>query len=578
MSERTTFAQLGLCEQIIRAIDDMGFEEPTMIQSSTIPLVMSGRDVIGQSQTGTGKTAAFTIPAIERILAGGLKRDTQALIMCPTRELAMQACDEIRKFTKYIEGIKTVAVYGGQPIDRQLRALRFGAQIVVGTPGRIMDHMRRGTLKLDSVGIVILDEADEMLSMGFRDDMELIIGSIPEPHQTVLFSATMSKEIIEIADKYLKQPEMVRVVPEQLTVAEIRQYYYEVPYSHKIEALSRLLDVYNPSLSMVFCNTKKQVDELVSELQIRGYLAEGLHGDMKQQARDHVMGLTRTGHVDVLVATDVAARGIDITDVAAVFNYDIPQDMEYYVHRIGRTGRAGKKGRAFTFVTGRREMYELRQIMNYTHSRIELRSIPMSSEVVNYRMTRYGEKVRAAVDEGGLEEYLAMVGTLCGDSLSPNEVAAALLKMSLTADGKTGMPSEADDRLFIEQKGLSVRPRVSAGEQRTGARRGERAGARRGTRDERRDFPRRRDENMSRLVLSIGRESRVAANHILGAVAGETGLPGKTFGRIEIGERATVIEVPKEYKQQVLDAMRDVKIMGRRTTISEETSSPRKRK
>jgi ATP-dependent RNA helicase DeaD len=590
LTEVIKFSDLGLSEPLLKAIEDIGFEEPTAIQRSTIPLVMSGRDVIGQSQTGTGKTAAFTIPAIERI-DPSKRRDTQVLIMCPTRELAVQACDEIRKFTKYIEGIKTLAVYGGQPIDRQIKALRFGAQIVVGTPGRIMDHMRRGTLKLGNVSIVILDEADEMLSMGFREDMETIISEIDHERQTVLFSATMSKEILEISERFLQDPEVVRVVPEQLTVAEIKQYYYEVPHSHKIEALGRLLDMYNPNLSMVFCNTKRQVDELVSELQLRGYLAEGLHGDLKQQARDHVMNQFRLGNVDVLVATDVAARGIDINDIAAVFNYDIPQDIEYYVHRIGRTGRAGKKGRAFTFVTGRREMYELRQIMNYTHSKVELRSIPMSGEVLERRMSRYGDKIRAAVEDGGLEQYIAMVESLCDEEVTPIEVAAALLKTDLTSDGKTGMPSEEDDRLFNMQKGMSVRPRVQDGYS-SGGRGGRNGGGsgrdrqrgsfsggrdgyssgreRRGDRGESGRSFRRDDRDMVRLVINIGRESRVAPNHILGAVAGETGLAGKTFGRIEIGEKMSVIEVPKELKTQVLNSMKDVKIMGRKTTISEE--------
>lgn len=582
-SRRISFDELGLSDSLLRAVYDMGFEEPTQIQASAIPLMLSGSDVIGQSQTGTGKTAAFALPAIERI-DPELGKATQVIILCPTRELAVQACDEIHKFTKYREGIRAVAVYGGQPIERQIKALRYGAQIIVGTPGRVMDHMRRGTLRLDNVRIAILDEADEMLSMGFRDDMELILAETPETRQTVLFSATMSKEVLDIAAKYLHEPQSVRVATEELTVTEIRQYYYEVPHSHKVEALSRLLDVYNPNLSMVFCNTKRQVDELCSELQLRGYLAEGLHGDMKQQARDHVMGQVRQGHVDVLVATDVAARGIDITNVGAVFNYDIPQDVEYYVHRIGRTGRAGRKGRAFTFVTGRRELNELRQIMGYTHSYIELRPIPMSGEVLDKRLVRYADKVRAAIDEGGLAQYTAMVESLCDETVTAVDVAAALLRMDMTGDGKAGMPNEADDAMF-KKPVIAVRSRSERGDrgdrggrdaQRTRSRgerneRSDRGASSRGERAERRTSRREhRDENMVRLVITIGRDYRVAANHILGAVAGETGLPGKTFGRIEIGQTSTVIEVPREHKQLVLESMRDVKIMGRRTTIFED--------
>ena len=321
------FSEFGLSEPVMQAIDDIGYEEATPIQTETIPLLLSGRDVIGQSQTGTGKTAAFAIPAIERLLADR-GNGVQALILCPTRELAIQACDEIRKLTAHTGFINPTAIYGGQDIDYQIKRLRSGVQIVVGTPGRVMDHMRRHTLRLDGVKIVILDEADEMLSMGFREDIDTIFADIPSERQTVLFSATMSPEILEITKLYMKDPAVIRVLRKELTVEGIDQYYFNIPQSLKIEALSRLMDVYHPEPAMVFCNTKKKVDELVSAMQLRGYVAEGLHGDMKQQARDHVMNTFRGGRVDILVATDVAARGIDVSDIGAVFNYDIPQDYE----------------------------------------------------------------------------------------------------------------------------------------------------------------------------------------------------------------------------------------------------------
>ena len=339
------FEELEIDSRIIRAITDMGFEEATPIQAKAIPMVLSGADVIGQAQTGTGKTAAFGIPMLERV--NPKDKHLQALVLCPTRELAIQVADEIRRLAKYMHGIKVLPIYGGQDIVKQIRSLKSGVQIVIGTPGRVMDHMRRKTVKFDHVEMVTLDEADEMLNMGFREDIETILEKVPKERQTVLFSATMPKPILEITGKYQEDAQMIKVVRKELTVHNIEQYYFEVSPKSKEEVLSRLLDIYNPTLSIIFCNTKRQVDELVSNLKGRGYFAEGLHGDMKQQQRDRVMNSFRNGRTDILVATDVAARGIDVDDVDIVFNYDLPQDEEYYVHRIGRTGRAGKSGLAF---------------------------------------------------------------------------------------------------------------------------------------------------------------------------------------------------------------------------------------
>jgi len=547
------FSQMDLSQEIKHAVEDMGFEEATGIQSESIPLILSGKDVIGHSQTGTGKTAAFSIPAIEKIdLSKG--KGVQVLILCPTRELAVQACDEIKKFAKYKANIKTVPIFGGQHIDRQFASLRQGAHIVVGTPGRIMDHMRRGTLKLDMLTMVILDEADEMLSMGFRDDIEIILAGAPIERQTILFSATMSKEIMRITNQYLIEPEIIKITHKQLTVPSIEQLYFEVPAGKKVEALSRLLDTYNPGRSMVFCNTKRMVDELVSELQLRGYSSSGLHGDMKQIARTQIMNSFKNGKVDVLVATDVAARGIDVYDIEAVFNYDIPQDVEYYVHRIGRTGRAGKDGRSFTFVSGRRQINELINIQNFIKTKIEFRAVPSSDEVMEVKSRQFSEKIKAAIDEGGLERYNKIVDALLEEN-SSLDIACALIKMLMDDSGDVNS-QKSDDAVFASEAGReksdnrAVKPRRNNGS----------------------SFVKVRskvhdDHDMVNLSISIGRNNRVSPGHILSAVAGASGLPGKVFGRIEVLDKHTLIGVPSGHVQVVLDAMNGYKIMGKNTTI-----------
>ena len=389
--ETVKFDELQLDERILRAVTDMGFEEMSPIQAQAIPVQMEGRDVIGQAQTGTGKTAAFGIPLLQKIDRDSKK--LQAIALCPTRELAIQVAEEIRRLAKYMHGIKVLPIYGGQDIVRQIRGLKDGVQIIIGTPGRVMDHMRRKTIRCDHVHTVILDEADEMLNMGFLEDMETILGQLPEDRQTVMFSATMPMAIQEIARKFQKSPVNVKVVKKELTVPKVTQYYYEVKPKTKVEVMCRLLDMYAPKLSVAFCNTKKQVDELVQELQGRGYFAEGLHGDLKQEQRDRVMNSFRNGTTEILVATDVAARGIDVDDVGAVFNYDIPQDDEYYVHRIGRTGRAGKEGIAFSFVVGK-EVYKLRDIQRYCKTKIIPQAIPSLDDITSIKADKIMEQVK----------------------------------------------------------------------------------------------------------------------------------------------------------------------------------------
>jgi ATP-dependent RNA helicase DeaD len=430
-----SFADLELSPELQKAIRDMGFEEPTPIQSLAIPPLREGKDVIGQAYTGTGKTAAFGIPALERIDPND--RRVQSIILCPTRELAIQVSEELRKLSAYMKGIRVIPIYGGQPIERQITALRQGVHIVIGTPGRVMDHMRRRTLSLAAVNLVVLDEADVMLDMGFRDDIETILRGIPRTRQIVLFSATMPPEILELAKRYQNDPQILKVVHRQLTVPVIDQVYFEVQERMKPELLSRILDLNHLKSSLVFCNTKRRVDELVNIFQARGYSVEGLHGDMSQPQRERVLEKFRKGSIEILIATDVAARGIDVEGIEAVFNYDVPQDEEYYVHRIGRTGRAGKAGRAFTFVSGR-DMQKMREIQRYTGARIIQRAVPSPLEVEEARAGVFLDRVREVMEAGDLARYIRLVEQLLREDYTSLDVAAALLKMHMAGD--TSLP------------------------------------------------------------------------------------------------------------------------------------------
>ncbi|MCL7413046.1 MAG: DEAD/DEAH box helicase [ANME-2 cluster archaeon] len=424
--ENSKFNDLQISKEILLAIKDMGFEEPTPIQAQSIPHMLNGKDLIGQAQTGTGKTAAFGIATLEKVDQGN--KALQAVILCPTRELAIQVSEELKMLSKYQKAVRILPVYGGQPIDRQIKVLKKGVQVVIGTPGRIMDHMKRRTLKMDSVRIVILDEADEMLDMGFRDDIENIVETMPEHRQTILFSATMSKAILNLAKKYQKEPEMIKLVHKEMTVPNVEQVYFEVKQHAKPEVLCRLMDLHNFNLSLVFCNTKKRVDELVEDLKTKGYLAEGLHGDMQQNQRDRVMSRFRSGDIEVLVATDVAARGIDVGATDAVFNFDMPADVEYYVHRIGRTARAGKAGHAFTFVTGR-EVRRIKGIQKFTGTKIKSQMVPSVSDVNEVRINQLLGKVKETIDAGHLATYSNLVEKLIQEDYAYFDVAAALMKM-----------------------------------------------------------------------------------------------------------------------------------------------------
>ena len=519
-----TFRDFPLSEAIQRAVAEVGYTEPTPIQAQSIPLILEGKDVIGRSHTGTGKTAAFGLPAIEMIdpdLEG-----VQVLALCPTRELAMQAAAEVEKFARYKKGVKVVAVYGGASMEKQIFQLKKGANFVIGTPGRIMDHLRRRTLRLGSLRMVILDEADEMLNMGFREDIETILAQAPEERQTVLFSATMPQPILDITREYQKDPVMVAIGSERSRTAEnIEQFYFDCPMGRKMDVLNLLLAKYDPKLSVVFCNTKKMVDELSEYLTNAGYQAVGIHGDMRQSARTQVMASFKSHRTRILIATDVAARGIDVENVDAVFNFDIPQDIEFYVHRIGRTARAGKEGKAYTLISGRRQFYQLRDIMASTGAKIVQAEIPSASEIYESRLSQFAaslaESLAQPLPEGG-----AMLHRLTGMGLTAEQVAEAAL-----------------ERLLAGQR--KALPEVQVVSRRGESWDGKRTG----------------------VVLSIGRRQRIAPNFILGAIADATGIPGKQVGKIDIYDDYTVVQLGAEDARLTAETMATCRINGHKTEV-----------
>lgn len=520
--DKVKFEEMELSKEIKKAIEDMGFEEASPIQAQTIPIILEGHDIIGQAQTGTGKTAAFGIPLIEKVEQGN--KSLQAVVLCPTRELAIQVAEEIKKLSAHKKYVNVLPVYGGQPIERQFQALKKGVNIIIGTPGRVIDHINRGTIKLDGVKRVVLDEADEMFNMGFRDDIAEILGRIPEDRQTIFFSATMPDEILEFTKKYQKNPKIIKVVHKVLTVPNIEQYYYEVKDNMKTEVLCRLIDIYNPRLSLVFCNTKKRVDEITSQLQARGYSADGLHGDLKQPQRDRVMNKFRNGTIDILVATDVAARGIDVDEVDAVFNYDIPQDEEYYVHRIGRTARAGRSGRAFSFAVGR-DIYKLRDIQKYAKTKISRKDIPTPGDVEERKTALLLDKIREVINDEKHLKYANLVEKLM-DEYASIDIASAILKLYIGEEEKQEL--EKDDEEFEGTGGSG---------------------------------------GMVRLFINVGRKDGVGPNHIVGAISGEANIPGKLIGSIDIYDKFSFVEVPKEHARDVLNAMKDNQIKGRKVNI-----------
>jgi ATP-dependent RNA helicase DeaD len=460
------FSELGLSPSLLKAIDRLGYEKAAPIQSEAIPLIMGGSDVVGQSQTGSGKTAAFGIPAVESV--DPHLRAVQVIILCPTRELAVQVAEEIFKLSTFKSGVRSVPIYGGQSYDRQIRALKEGAQIVVGTPGRILDHIDRGTLKLDQVKMVVLDEADEMLDMGFRDDIEQVLKTVPTERQFICFSATMAKAIMDLINKSSRDPKTIRIDHKALTVPTVEQAYYEIRGRSKTEALTRLIDLHDLKLGIIFCNTKRMVDDLTDELVARGYSADRIHGDMSQAQRELVMTKFRNSGLEFLVATDVAGRGIDVENIEVVFNYDLPWDEEDYVHRIGRTGRAGRSGRAFSLVAGR-EIYKLQSIERYTRVRIARHQVPSVDEVEEKRGNLFFEKIRGALQRGNFEKESRVVDRLLEQGFSSTDIACAVIH-ELRKDDTRNLKSEVTRPIEeshrgrlrnIKQPNFDPRPRFS---------------------------------------------------------------------------------------------------------------------
>lgn len=519
----TPFSELSLLPEIRRAIEAMGFDTATAIQAQSIPLIQSGRDVIGRSQTGTGKTVAFGIPALEILdTQPSLRGCCQVLILCPTRELAVQACGEIRKLAAFLPGVRAVEVYGGAPMDRQILRLKT-ANLVVGTPGRVMDHMRRGTLRLDHLKMIVLDEADEMLSMGFREDIETILAETPEDRQTVLFSATMPPAILAITRAYQRDPALVQIQRRQETVENIAQFYVEVPMGRKLDALRLILRYENPRLAMIFCNTKRMVDEVTDALIQHGFPAEGLHGDMNQSQRTKVMEGFKHGRIGLLVATDVAARGIDVSGIEYVINYDIPQSTEYYVHRIGRTGRAGKSGKAITLCSGRRQVGELLQSGRLVKAGIERAALPTPAQIRERGQERLlAEMAEALAQPEENAPFSRAVETLAGQGYPPEAIAAAALRLA-AGEGETDLEEIPPSPAY--------RPDAPHGGYR-------------------------------KICINIGREKNVAPNHIVAAIAGRTGIQGRDIGKIEIYDDETIVAIPAARFDDTLEAMAGCKIVG----------------
>lgn len=533
MKENTNFEfeQLQLSDEMKKTIGEMGYKEATPIQYKAIPYVLEGRDVIGQAQTGTGKTAAIGIPIIEKI--DDESKKLQSIILCPTRELAMQFAKEMKKLSAHKRKLKVTPIYGGGSIDAQIRELKRGTQVVVGTPGRVMDHMRRGTLKLNDINMLALDEADEMLNMGFVEDIETILKETPEERQTLLFSATMPKAILDITKKYQKEPKLVKVVKKELSTSNIEQKYFVVKQKDKVELLTRLMVISNPKLAVVFCNTKKMVDELVVQLQSRGLFADAIHGDLSQNQRDKVMNKFRKGIMQILVATDVVARGIDVDDVEAVFNYDLPQFEEYYVHRIGRTGRAGREGKAFTFVSSR-EMRKLREIERYTKMKISEDKIPSKEQVEEIKAERFLQDVKEVVAEQVPSKYYDYIKQLTKDGLNETVLAAGLLKMYMESR---------------DNKSEELENNIEGSAKENGA-----------------------EEGMSRLFVNLGRKQKVTTGDFVNNIAREARIKGKEIGKIDIYEKYSFIEVPIELSEKVINKVNGIKIKGNKVRIEQSNS------
>lgn len=516
----STFKDLNLTDNILQGIEQMGFETPTPVQKQCIPPLLDGKDVVGQAQTGTGKTAAFGIPIVQQTDVS--IPEVQTIIMCPTRELAIQVTGELIKIGKHLSGLNVIPVYGGQSISRQIKALKRGAHIVVGTPGRTIDHLRRGTMKLNHLKRVVFDEADEMLNMGFRDDMEQILSYANQPVQTIMFSATMSKGIRKIMNRYMNNPETIRIEQKKVTAPNIEQYVVEVRDSVRTEAICRFLDINGFSLALVFCNTKRKTEKVTRELQSRGYSSDYINGDLNQNQRDRVMAKFRSGVIDVLVGTDVAARGLDIDDIEAVFNYDIPHDPEYYVHRIGRTGRAGRSGMAITFTT-RKKRKQLHAIEKQIKSQLNPLALPTVADVQVAQLEGLMNNVTDVLEKGDLRSYIEQIEGWADDRFTTIEIAAALLKMQ----SSTSSESENGSKKSHDYDDAAMVP----------------------------------------MHFNVGKSNNVYPGDLVGAIAGESSVPGNVIGNIDIYPKHSYVDVPGKYVNQVLQSMNSNKVKGTKVRV-----------
>ncbi len=569
--QKKLFSELGLSPELLKAVAKMGFEEASPIQSETIPKLMAGSDVVGLSQTGSGKTAAFALPAIERVDVN--LRAPQVLILCPTRELAMQVAEEVAKLAFFKRGVRELPIYGGQSYDRQLRGLREGAQIIIGTPGRVMDHLERKTLKLDQVAMVVLDEADRMLDMGFREDIETILKQAPATRQTVFFSATMPPMIRTLIKNYTRDPVNVRIEAQEMVVPAIDQVYYEVDRRSKLEVLCRLIDLQDIKYGIIFCGTKMMCDELADHLKARGYSSDKLHGDISQQMRERVVAKFRKRGFEFLVATDVAARGLDVDDIEVVFNYDLPQDAEDYVHRIGRTGRAGKTGRAITFVAGR-EIWKMQQIIRFTKGKVRREKVPSAEEVEEKRTNAFLDTLRETLEKGDYKRQDATIDQLLNAGHSATDIASALIHL-LGGDKPAPQPiiEERPQREFREPRGEYREPR---GEPRDYPKYEPRSSAKREPYQPREPRPSRATGNipatsheagMTRLVVNLGTAHGIGPGDIVGVIAGVVRLPKETVGAIKLLDTQTLVDVSDDCVKQVLKKLNGIKFKGHKLAV-----------
>jgi len=610
------FSELGLSPEVLKAIDQLGFEQAAPIQAEAIPLLMQGKDVVGQSQTGSGKTAAFAVPAIEKVDVA--QRTTQVLILCPTRELAIQVAEEVHKLALFKRGLHALPVYGGQSYDRQLAGLRQGAHIVIGTPGRVMDHMRRGTLRLDRMKMLILDEVDVMLNMGFREDIEQILQSTPKERQTVFFSATIPRPIQQLMEKYVRDPQHVRIEQKALTVPTVEQVYYEVDRRFKVDLLTRLIDLHDLKLGIIFCNTKRMVDDLVDHLNAQGYSADRLHGDMTQMMRDRVMQKFRKSGLEFLVATDVAARGLDVDDVQVVFNYDLPYDGEDYVHRIGRTGRQGRSGRAISFASGR-EIFQIRNIERYTNMRIQRGQPPTAQEVEEARSLVFLDKLRATLASGEYRRHDKLIERLLEEGYASTDIVSALIHHLQGGEAAPAKPaSRTDDRpqrpLAPARQERPQRPPPAPRPERRPVPASSPTPATPALRPAPapvptpvaapapkppgaavpkppaketpppvaaseppkeapvKTFVKKKDRPktqpfQTRLWMNIGEQMGVVPIDVVNTISGETGLPGNIVGTVDIRDRHLFVDVAAEHANSIISKLNRAQIKGHKVKV-----------